>query len=95
MIGKPEGSAPFVGAWSLISYELSLPSGVVEKPMGDRPLGRILYLDNGQMSAQVAASGLEPLANADPRRLRQKKPAVPGATTLDTGVPSRWTPKLE
>jgi len=67
MIGKPEDSAPFIGAWTLISYELLLPSGVVEKPMGDRPLGRILYLENGQMSAQVAASGLDPLADADPR----------------------------
>jgi hypothetical protein len=66
MIGKPEDSAPFIGAWTLISYELLLASGVVEKPMGDHPLGRILYLDNGQMSAQVA-SGLDPLANADPR----------------------------
>jgi hypothetical protein len=67
MIGKPEDSAPFIGAWTLISYELLLPSGVVEKPMGDHPLGRILYLDNGQMSAQVVASGFEPLANADSR----------------------------
>jgi len=32
----------------------------------DGNVGRILYLDNGQMSAQVAASGLDPLANADP-----------------------------
>jgi hypothetical protein len=39
---------------------------VVEKPLGDRPLGRILYLENGQMSAQVIASGLDPLAGADP-----------------------------
>ncbi|MGA2117483.1 MAG: lipocalin-like domain-containing protein [Bryobacteraceae bacterium] len=67
MIGKPEDSAPFIGAWTLISCELLLTSGVVEKPMGDHPLGRILYLDNGKMSAQVAASGLDPLANADPR----------------------------
>jgi hypothetical protein len=67
MAGKPEDSAPFLGAWTLLSYELMLASGVVEKPLGDHPLGRILYLDNGQMSAQVAASGLDPLANADPR----------------------------
>jgi hypothetical protein len=66
MTGKPGDSAPFLGAWTLLSYDLLLASGVVEKPMGDHPLGRILYLDNGQMSAQVAASGLDPLANADP-----------------------------
>jgi len=69
MIVKPEDSAPFIGAWTLISYELLLPSGAVEKPMGDHPLGRILYLDNGQMSAQLASSGLDPLANADPREV--------------------------
>jgi hypothetical protein len=66
MTGKPEDSASFLGAWTLLSYEVSRASGVVEKPMGECPLGRILYLDNGQMSAQVAASGLDPLANADP-----------------------------
>jgi hypothetical protein len=66
MTGKPGDSAPFLGAWTLLSYDLLLASGVVEKPMGDHPLGRILYLDNGQMSAQVVASGLDPLANADP-----------------------------
>jgi hypothetical protein len=35
--------------------------------MGDRPHGRILYLKNGQMSAQVMASGPDPLPNEDPR----------------------------
>lgn len=67
MIAKPENAAPFIGAWSLVSYELLLPSGVVEKPLGDHPLGRILYLENGQMSAQVVASGLDLLAEADSR----------------------------
>lgn len=66
MAGKPDESALFIGAWSLLSYELRLPSGAVERPMGDRPLGRILYLENGQMSVHVAASGVDPLANADP-----------------------------
>ncbi len=36
------------------------------KPLGESPRGRILYLGNGQMSAQVGASVVEPLANADP-----------------------------
>lgn len=36
--------------------------------MGDRPLGRVLYLENGQMSAQVTGSVLDPLVNADPER---------------------------
>lgn len=66
MIDKTEASTPFIGAWTLVSYELLRASGVVEKPMGDHPIGRILYLDNGQMSAQVAASGLGAMVNADP-----------------------------
>ena len=66
MAHHPDHSAPFIGAWTLLSYELRLASGVVEKPMGERPLGRILYTNNGQMAAQVAAGGLDPLANADP-----------------------------
>lgn len=60
--------APFVGSWRLLSYELRLPSGVVAKPLGDCPLGRILYLENGQMSAQVVGSMLNHLANAEPEQ---------------------------
>lgn len=66
MTAKPHDCARFIGAWSLVSYELLLASGVLEKPLGDHPLGRILYMANGQMSAQVMASGLDPLANSDP-----------------------------
>jgi hypothetical protein len=66
MTGKLEGSTPFIGAWTLISYELALASGIVEKPFGEHPLGRLLYLENGQMSAQLAASGRDPLTNTEP-----------------------------
>jgi hypothetical protein len=41
-------------------------SGAVEQPMGNRSFGRILYLKNGQMSAQVMGSAIHLLANADP-----------------------------
>jgi len=67
MPGTLKDCAPFLGAWKLLSYELLLASGGVEKPMGDHPLGRLLYLESGQMSVHVANSGLDPLANADPR----------------------------
>jgi len=36
--------------------------------MGERPLGRLVYLANGQMSAQVMATRFEPMAEADTRR---------------------------
>jgi hypothetical protein len=57
--------APFVGSWTLLSYELRLPTGVVLQPMGDRPIGCILYQPNGRMSAQVADPESAPLANED------------------------------
>ena len=65
MASIPEDSAPFIGSWTLLSYELWRPSGAVEKPMGDHPRGRLLYLENGQMSAQVLGSELGLTANAD------------------------------
>jgi hypothetical protein len=65
MASNPEDFARFIGAWTLLSYELRRPSGMVEKPMGDHPLGRILYLPNGQMSAHVMAAGLEPFVSRD------------------------------
>jgi hypothetical protein len=65
MASNPGDSNAFIGAWTLVSYELERPSGAVEKPMGDQPLGRILYMPNGQMSAQVMAAGLAPFAGAD------------------------------
>ena len=56
----------FIGAWALVSYELRRPSGTIERPFGEHPLGRIIYLANGQMSAQVMTPGIDALANADP-----------------------------
>ncbi len=75
MTDELEDSARLVGAWTLVSYELLLPSGVVEKPMGDRPLGRIMYLATGQMAVQVTASGLDPLANDDSREATTEEAA--------------------
>src|SRR5215469_13267367 len=65
MAGNPADATLFIGSWTLLSYELRLPSGAVERPMGERPRGRILYLKNGQMSAQVMASVLDSLPNDD------------------------------
>lgn len=67
MACNPEDLAPFAGSWKLLSYELRWASGVVEKPLGDRPLGRILYMENGQMSAQVSGSTIDLFTNADSR----------------------------
>ena len=47
MTAKPEAPAPFLGAWTLPSYELLPASGVIQKPLGDHPVGRILYREYG------------------------------------------------
>lgn len=67
MARNHENLAAFVGSWRLVSYQLRLPSGVVEEPMGNRPFGRILYLKNGQMSAQVMGSTIHLFDNTDAR----------------------------
>lgn len=67
MAVNSEDAALFIGSWTLLSYEMRLSSGTVEKPLGEHPRGRILYLKNGQMSAQVTGSEFHSLANEDPR----------------------------
>lgn len=50
----PAGS-PFLGSWSLVSFEHFPPSGKVSKPYGDSPIGSLLYQSDGHMSAQLCA----------------------------------------
>jgi hypothetical protein len=42
-----------VGAWKLTSWVIASPSGELSHPMGKSPEGRIIYTENGQMSAQL------------------------------------------
>ena len=42
-----------VGSWKLTSWVITSPSGKQSHPMGKRPEGRIIYTENGQMSAQL------------------------------------------
>jgi hypothetical protein len=43
----------FVGAWSLVSYEVRSPSGEVSYPYGKDFTGRISYDAEGHMTAQM------------------------------------------
>jgi hypothetical protein len=46
------------GCWRLASYEVSAAAGdPADRPLGDRPLGTILYTSDGYMSAQLARPG--------------------------------------
>lgn len=60
-----EGAPPFLGSWSLVSFEHVLPSGEVSKPFGDSPSGSILYQADGHMSAQLCAANPTRFASDD------------------------------
>ncbi len=57
-----------VGAWNLVSWVVTSPSGEVSYPYGQSPEGQIIYTDNGQMSAQLMHPGaaLPDLAELSP-----------------------------
>jgi hypothetical protein len=61
-----ERSEPFLGSWSLVSFEHVLSSGEVLRPFGDTPLGSILYQADGHMSAQVSVGSPTRFASDDP-----------------------------
>jgi len=47
-----------IGAWRLVSsVETDIKTGAVDRPLGDKPEGLILYTPDGYMSAQLSAAG--------------------------------------
>jgi hypothetical protein len=46
-----------VGCWRLTAYTASTDGGAADRPLGDHPLGTILYTPDGYMSAQLARPG--------------------------------------
>ena len=46
-----------VGGWRLVSYTETPFGGKASHPLGDNPLGTILYTPDGYMSAQLARQG--------------------------------------
>jgi hypothetical protein len=47
-----------VGCWRLVGYSVAAADGgETERPLGDSPLGTILYTPDGYMSAQLAGPG--------------------------------------
>jgi Lipocalin-like domain len=65
-VDNQKSSDPFVGSWSLVSFEYVLPSGEVTRPFGDSPLGSILYQPDGRMSAQVSVASPPRFTADDP-----------------------------
>lgn len=44
----------FVGTWTLISYELRGSDGSLQRPLGDHPVGRLMYDGHGNMIGHCA-----------------------------------------
>jgi Lipocalin-like domain len=49
-------ATPLAGTWMLESYELRHPDGSLERPLGDEPLGLLIYGADGSVSAQLASA---------------------------------------
>ena len=52
-----EADNPFVGAWSLASWESRSSAGEVTLPYDGNPAGQITYTADGRMSAQLMQAG--------------------------------------
>jgi hypothetical protein len=47
-----------VGCWRLIGYDVTtVENGRTDRPLGDKPLGTILYTPDGYMTAQLTKPG--------------------------------------
>ena len=58
-------SAPIVGAWKLISFEIRKEDGEVIYPYGQNAYGSIIYTESGRFSAQVMRPGRPQFAAGD------------------------------
>jgi len=55
-----------IGAWKLVSYEeRSVDGSAPFHPMGEKPMGLILYTPDGYMSAQLMHPERKPFASGD------------------------------
>ena len=55
-----------IGAWKLVSYvEKPVDGSAAVHPLGERPMGIIMYTPDGYMSAQLMRPGRRPFASGD------------------------------
>ena len=57
MTNLSEAANPFIGAWSLVSYQAIAPGGSIDHPFGENPVGQIAYTAEGRMSACLMRRG--------------------------------------
>lgn len=58
-------SAPIIGAWKLISFEIHRENGEVIYPFGKNAQGSIIYTESGRFSAQVTHPDRPRFASGD------------------------------
>jgi hypothetical protein len=44
---------PFVGAWKLVSWEVTQPDGAIHYPYGKAVIGYLMYTADGYMAAEI------------------------------------------
>ncbi len=72
-----------VGAWVLTScVERDIETGVEDHPLGERPLGLILYTPDGYVSAQLQRREQLPFADGDPLRATAEEYAAAGSSYI-------------
>jgi hypothetical protein len=72
-----------VGAWTLVSWvQTDITTGEEFLPMGDSPLGFILYTHDGYMSAQLATPDRAKFADGDMNRGTLEEYTVAGKSYL-------------
>ena len=79
-----------VGAWALVSCtEVDVETGDVFLPMGDSPVGFILYTPDGYMSAQLSSPDRPNFADGDMYRGTAEEYMAAGLTYLAYSGPYR------
>jgi hypothetical protein len=56
-MSEPGIREQLIGGWRLAGYSETADGGEASHPLGDNPLGTILYTPDGYMSAQLASPG--------------------------------------
>lgn len=52
-----QGEMDVVGSWKLVEYVVTDITGTVSRPLGERPLGLLLYSADGWMAVQMTSRG--------------------------------------
>lgn len=83
----PHSPQDFIGAWSLVDWQILYPDGTATRPFGENPRGYILYTENGIMSATLAVAERKRLGHENARNASQQQKADAFDSFLNYGGP--------